>query len=196
MSARSRSCIASMQTAPLLLFSASIGMRRRIADRMPRAATFARFEAAHRARSRCREKKLRGAVDTVKNRDYVSPSRRFLRKQVSKIISTTRTSIPTSARTVKTVDAGSLSPAKWFGAMHGTIFHIQPGPPSTDRVFVCRGSVMAIFPPAAALQILALRMLLAAGRAVSVSTCFARWRLVAGSPAALFSTGPYTPIDH
>ena len=156
---------------------------------------FARFEAPHRARSRSGERKSRRAVDTVKNRDYVSPSRGFLRKQVSKLISPTRTSIPTSIRTVKTVDAGSLSPAKWFGAIE-TNFHIQPGPPSTDRVFVGRAAMVSIASPAAALQILAHRMLFAAGRAVSVSTCFARWRLVAGSPAALFSTGPYTPIDH
>ena len=114
---------------------------------------------------------------------------------MSKLISTTRTSMPTSIRTVKTVDAGLLSPAKWFGAIE-TVFHIQPGPASTDRVFVCLDAVDASASPAAALQILALRMLLAAGRAVSVSTCFARWRLVAGSPAALFCTGPYTPIDH
>ena len=137
MSARIRYCIASIQTAPLLLFSASIGMRRRIADRMPRAATFARFEAAHRARSRCSEKKLRGAVDTVKNRDYVSPSRRFLRKQVSKTIATMRSSKLTSTRIVKTVDAGWLSPAKWPGAKNETLSRMQPGSPLVDRVFVC-----------------------------------------------------------
>lgn len=83
---------------------------------------------------------IRDVVDTLKNRDYVSPSRRFLQKQVSKIITTTRKSISTSARTVKTVDAGSLSPAKWSGANHETLYRNQPDSPLTDRVFVCRAA--------------------------------------------------------
>ena len=83
-------------------------------------------------------KKYRDTVDTAKNRDYVSPSRHFLRKQVSKTITTTRRPDSTSTRTVKTVDEGSLSPAKWLRADDAMIPRIQPGPPSTDRVFVCQ----------------------------------------------------------
>lgn len=95
-------------------------------------------------------KNIRDVVDTLKNRDYVSPSRRFLQKQVSKIITTTRKSISTSARTIKTVDVGSLSPAEWSGVNHEALHRNQPDSPLTDRVFVCRAAVWQSVPPAIA----------------------------------------------
>ena len=51
-----------------------------------------------------------GVVDTRKNRDYVSPSRRFLRTRVRKTIATTRRAQPNSASSIITVDVGFVSP--------------------------------------------------------------------------------------
>jgi hypothetical protein len=65
---------------------------------------------AQRAAGRGRRCGVCQVVDTCNNRDYVSPSRWFLRKRVSKAITTTRSAKRNSARSFKKVDEGFLSP--------------------------------------------------------------------------------------
>jgi hypothetical protein len=116
-------------------------------------------------------------------------SRRFLRKRVRKIITTTRSAKRTSASAVKTVDAGFLSPAKRFGAIRGMRPATQPGSPLAGRVFICRtldGRSLA----AVSARFQSPSPAVGAGPYRIRFDVHARWRLAAGSPAALFSTGP------
>lgn len=82
-----------------------------VADACRRLATIATSLEPARAVRRA-EKKSHGVIDSTNNRDYVSPSRHFLQKRVDRTITTTCSTTKPSARTLKTADAGFISPEK------------------------------------------------------------------------------------
>jgi hypothetical protein len=134
---------------------------------MPRADPAPPSPAAAGARKKCH-----GVVDTAKNRDYVSPSRRCLRKRVSRPNATTRVTTKPSARTVSTVDSGIVSLEK---PRHHPEHTARVAP--ATRVFCCRAT--------------------ARRRTESVPGRSPSRRLAAGpTPAALFPPGRYIQRVH
>jgi hypothetical protein len=134
---------------------------------MPHADRPPPWPAAAGARKKCH-----GVVDTAKNRDYVSPSRRCLRKRVSRPNATTRVTTKPSARTVSTVDSGIVSLEK---PRHHPEHTARVA--LATRVFCCRAT--------------------ARRRTESVPGRASPRRLAAGpTPAALFPPGRYIQRVH